>query len=280
MEEIVNTAISFKIIPFLIPLLFYFLGITNDLRSIKQLLSEKKSLIYGLILQIILLPLIGILSSRVFDNSIFIVAALIVLIVPGGHVSGLLTHIKKGNVPLSVALTSLASILSPLTIIFWLNIASLDNENLTINFIETFIQLTVLVLLPFIVGVYTKIKKPEFAIKSSSKLDNFLRISVLILSFTGPFELKEIMIDNFIEGSKIAVFSLLSIILISYLLSKIVNIRKVDLQTITIEGLCQNFPIVIVLGLTFNMPEIIVYGVIYYLISMLFAVTYTFTKKN
>ena len=33
------------------------------------------------------------------------------------------------------------------------------------------------------------------------------------------------------------------------------------------------------LGLTFNMPEVIVYGLIYYLVSMIFAVTYTFTKK-
>ena len=58
-----------------------------------------------------------------------------------------------------------------------------------------------------------------------------------------------------------------------------IKIKKIDAATITIEGLCQNFPIVIVLGLTFNMPEVIVYGLIYYLVSMIFAVTYTFTKK-
>lgn len=94
MGEIVSSAISFKVIPFLIPLLFYFLGATSNLDDIKQLLNEKKSFIYGLILQIILLPLIGILSTRVFSNSIFAVAALLVLIVPGGHVSGLLTHLS------------------------------------------------------------------------------------------------------------------------------------------------------------------------------------------
>lgn len=279
MGEIVSSAISFKVIPFLIPLLFYFLGATSNLDDIKQLLNEKKSFIYGLILQIILLPLIGILSTRVFSNSIFAVAALLVLIVPGGHVSGLLTHIKKGNVSLSVALTSIASVLSPVTIVLWLNIAALDKESLKINFLETFTQLVVLVLLPFTIGIYAVIKKPKFAAKSTSRLDNFLRISVLVLTFTGPFEIREIMVDNFFEGTKIAIFSLALIVFLNYFLSMAIKIKKIDAATITIEGLCQNFPIVIVLGLTFNMPEVIVYGLIYYLVSMIFAVTYTFTKK-
>jgi BASS family bile acid:Na+ symporter len=61
-----------------------------------------------------LLPLIGLLISEIFSNTIFAIAAVIVLIVPGGHVSGLLSHIKGGNVPLSVFLTSFASIISPI----------------------------------------------------------------------------------------------------------------------------------------------------------------------
>jgi hypothetical protein len=51
------------------------------------------------------------------------------------------------------------------------------------------------------------------------------------------------------------------------------------MQTITIEGLCQNFPIVLVLAASLNMPELIVYGVIYYLTSMAFSVSYAFLKN-
>ena len=42
-------------------------------------------------IQLILLPLIGLLISELFSNSLFAIAAVIVLIVPGGHVSGLLS---------------------------------------------------------------------------------------------------------------------------------------------------------------------------------------------
>ena len=279
MVDIVDSAISFKVIPFFIPLLFYFLGVNTKISELKKLIDEKKSFIYGLTLQIIFLPLIGIAASRIFSSSIFSAAVALALFVPGGHVSGLLTHIKKGNIALTVGLTSVASFLSPFTIVLWLNFIVRDNQDLNINFAQTFLQLLILVLVPFILGIYILIKKPTFAESSSKKLDVFLKVIILILSFTGPFEIREVMLDNFFEGFRVALFSLVCITLVNFIASKSLNITKKNMQTITIEGFCQNFPIVIVLGASLNMPELIVYGVIYYLVSMVFAVSYAFLKN-
>ena len=279
MVDIVDSAISFKVIPFFIPLLFYFLGVNTKISELKKLIDEKKSFIYGLTLQIIFLPLIGIAASRIFSSSIFSAAIALALFVPGGHVSGLLTHIKKGNIALTVGLTSVASFLSPFTIVLWLNFIVLDNQDLNINFVQTFLQLLILVLVPFISGIYVLIKKPTFAESSSKKLDVFLKVIILILSFTGPFEIREVMLDNFFEGFRVALFSLICITLVNIIASKSLNITKKNMQTITIEGFCQNFPIVVVLGASLNMPELIVYGVIYYLVSMVFAVSYAFLKN-
>jgi len=225
------------------------------------------------------LPLIGIAASRIFSSSIFSAAVALALFAPGGHVSGLLTHIKKGNIALSVGLTSVASFLSPFTIVLWLNFIVRDNQDLNINFVQTFLQLLILVLVPFILGIYVVIKKPTFAESSSKKLDVFLKVIILILSFTGPFEIREVMLDNFFEGFRVALFSLVCITLVNFIASKSLNITKKNMQTITIEGFCQNFPIVVVLGASLNMPELIVYGVIYYLVSMVFAVSYAFLKN-
>ena len=279
MVDIVDSAISFKVIPFFIPLLFYFLGVNTKISELKKLIDEKKSFIYGLTLQIIFLPLIGIAASRIFSSSIFSAAVALALFVPGGHVSGLLTHIKKGNIALTVGLTSVASFLSPFTIVLWLNFIVRDNQDLNINFVQTFLQLLILVLVPFISGIYVLIKKPTFAESSSKKLDVFLKVIILILSFTGPFEIREVMLDNFFEGFRVALFSLICITLVNIIASKSLNITKKNMQTITIEGFCQNFPIVVVLGASLNMPELIVYGVIYYLVSMVFAVSYAFLKN-
>ena len=279
MGEIVDSAISFKIIPLFIPILFYFLGLQTETIALKQLLTEKKSLLYGLTLQIILLPLIGITISTIFKTSIFSTAVVLALLVPGGHVSGLLTHIKKGNIALSVGLTSVASLLSPFTVVLWLNILIRDSQELSLNFLETFFQLTLLILIPFVAGIYTFTKKPILAENISGRLDKFLKVVVLILTFTGPLEIRELLVNNFFEGSKLAVIVVVAIYAINLVASKTLDINSTNMKTITIEGFCQNFPIVIVLGTSLNMPELIIYGVIYYLVSMVFAVSYAFLKK-
>ncbi len=279
MSEIVDSAISFKIIPLFIPILFYFLGINTETTELKKLITEKKTLVFGLTFQIIFLPVVGIALSTIFKTSIFSTAVVLALLVPGGHVSGLLTHIKKGNVALSVGLTSIASMLSPFTIVLWLNIAIRDSQEFSINFLQTFLQLAILVLIPFLFGIYTLIKKPMLAQKLSGRLDRFLKVVVLVLTFSGPIEIRELLVDNFFEGFKLAFLALIAIYLLSLVGSKILNLSNKDMQTITIEGLCQNFPIVLILASSLNMPELIVYGVIYYLISMAFATTYAFLKN-
>jgi len=279
MSEIVDSAISFKIIPLFIPILFYFLGINTETTELKKLITEKKTLVFGLTFQIIFLPVVGIALSTIFKTSIFSTAVVLALLVPGGHVSGLLTHIKKGNVALSVGLTSIASMLSPFTIVLWLNIAIRDSQEFSINFLQTFLQLAILVLIPFLFGIYTLIKKPMLAQKLSGRLDRFLKVVVLVLTFSGPIEIRELLVDNFFEGFKLAFLVLIAIYLLSLVGSKILNLSNKDMETITIEGLCQNFPIVLVLASSLNMPELIVYGVIYYLISMAFATTYAFLKN-
>ena len=279
MAEIVDSAISFKIIPLFIPILFYFLGLNTETTELKKLITEKKTLVYGLTFQIIFLPVVGITLSTIFKTSIFSTAVILVLLVPGGHVSGLLTHIKKGNVALSVGLTSIASMLSPFTIVLWLNIVIRDSQEFSINFLQNFLQLAILVLIPFLSGIYTLIKKPMLAQKLSGRLDRFLKVVVLVLTFSGPIEIRELLVDNFFEGSKLAFLALLAIYLFNILGSKTLNLSNKNRQTITIEGLCQNFPIVLVLASSLNMPELIVYGVIYYLTSMAFSVSYAFLKN-
>lgn len=279
MGEIVDSAISFKIIPFFIPILFYFLGLNTETTELKKLITEKKSLMYGLTFQIIFLPLVGIALSNIFKTSIFSTAVVLVLLVPGGHISGLLTHIKKGNIALSVGLTSTASLLAPFTIVLWLNILIRDSEEFSINFLQTFLQLVILVLIPFLAGIYTVINKPTLAEKLSGRLDRFLKVVVLVLTFSGPIEIRELLLDNFFEGFKLAFLALIAIYLLNVVGSKTLNLSNKNSQTITIEGLCQNFPIVLVLAATLNMPELIVFGVIYYLISTAFAVSYAFLKN-
>ena len=279
MGEAVNSSLPLNIITLLIPVLFYFLGLNSNLEQIKILFSEKTSLLYGLGIQLILLPLIGLLVSEIFSNSLFAIAAVIVLIVPGGHVSGLLTHIKGGNVPLSVFLTSFASIISPLTIIFWLTIITTRSSEFSIDSVTSFMQLLVFVLAPFVLGMIIKKNFPKFTNLIFNPLDKFLKLIIVVVSIWTPIDLATYILDNIQQGVLISFTSLIMIFVISKL---VINFSKIDLpnaKTLQIEALCQNFPIVLGVSLALQLPEIAIYGMIYNLTSMVFAVSYSFSKK-
>ena len=279
MAEAVSSSLPLNIVTLLIPVLFYFLGLSSNLEQIKILFSEKISLLYGLGIQLILLPLIGLLVSVIFSNSLFGVAAVVVLIVPGGHVSGLLSHIKGGNVPLSVFLTSFASIISPLTIIFWLTIITSRSSEFSIDQAASLLQLLVFVLAPFVIGMIVKKNFPKFTNLIFNPLDKFLKLSIVVVSIWTPIDLATYILDNIQQGLLLSITSLIMIFVTSRVL---INFSKIDLpnaKTLQIEALCQNFPIVLGIALALEIPEVAIYGMIYYLTSMVFAVSYSFSKK-
>ena len=279
MGEAVSNSLPLNIVTYFIPVLFYFLGLNSEMEQFKALLREKKSLLYGFSIQFVLLPLIGLIVSEIFSYSLFAVAAVIVMIVPGGHISGLLTHIKEGNVPLSFFLTSFASVISPLTITFWLTIATTRSGEYSIDVADSFIQLFLFVCLPFIFGMVSKIKLLKFTKLIFNPLDKFLKLLIILVSIWAPIDLRTYIIDNLQEGILISVTSLIVIFFIS---RRIITISKIDLtnaKTLQIEALCQNFPIVLAISLALDLPEIAIYGVIFYLVSTVVAVSYSFSKK-
>ena len=69
MYEAVNNSIPLTIVSVFIPVLFYFLGLNSNLSDFKELFIEKKSLVSGLIIQLIALPSVGFLVAFIFSES-------------------------------------------------------------------------------------------------------------------------------------------------------------------------------------------------------------------
>jgi len=124
-----------------------------------------------------------------------------------------------------------------------------------------------------------KIKFPKFSNLIFNPLDKFLKILIIVVSIWTPIDLATYILDNIEEGLLISLSSLLAIFVLSRFL---INYSKIDItnaKTLQIEALCQNFPIVLGISIALELPEVAIYGLIYYLTSMLFAVSYSFSKK-
>ena len=104
LSELVSSSITFKTITPMIPVMFYFLGTQTKLTDLKETFENKSTFSYAILFQLFVLPLIGLTLYLVFNSSIFAISIAVVLLAPGGFISGILTHYKKGNIPLSVCL--------------------------------------------------------------------------------------------------------------------------------------------------------------------------------
>ena len=275
---LISSSITLKTITPMIPVMFYFLGTQTTSQDIKDTIQNKVTFSFALFFQIFVLPLIGLTLYLVFNSSIFAVSIAIVLLAPGGFISGILTYYKGGNIPLSVSLTTLTSLITPLTTVFWLSIISINADEFSFNFLETLVQLSLLILLPFIVGYFLNSKNINFFNKASIFLDKFLKIYVLVISLTGPFELREALVDYFSEAIVIVLIAIGIVFLSVEGSLRLLKIDKRDAVTISIEALCQNFPIVLTFSILFNLPQMAVFGVFYYLATLLIVVPYALLR--
>jgi BASS family bile acid:Na+ symporter len=275
---LISSSITFKTITPLIPVMFYFLGTQTKSQDIKDTIKNKVTFSFALFFQLFVLPLIGLTLYLVFNSSIFAISIAIVLLAPGGFISGILTHYKGGNIPLSVSLTTLTSLITPLTTVFWLSIISINADEFSFNFLETLVQLSLLILLPFIVGYFLNSKNINFIDRVTIFLDKFLKIYVFTISLTGPFELREALYDYFFEAIGIVLIAIMVVFFLVEGSLRLLKIDKRDAVTISIEALCQNFPIVLTFSILFDLPQMAVFGVFYYLATLLIVVPYSLLR--
>ena len=278
LNNLISSSLTFKTITPMIPVMFYFLGTQTNYQDIKDTIENKITFSYALFFQIFVLHLIGLTLYLVFNTSIFAISIAIVLLAPGGFISGILTHYKKGNIPLSVSLTSLTSLITPFTTVFWLSIISIDAEGFSFNFLETLTQLTLLIFIPFLVGYFLNSKDIRTVNRLSSFLDKFLKLYIAVISITGPFELREALFDYFSEAITIVLVAIGTVFIAVESTSRLIKIEKKDAVTVSIEALCQNFPIVLTFSILFDLPQMAVFGVFYYLATLVIVVPYSITR--
>ena len=168
-----------------IVLAFVMFGVALGIKpkSFLGILQNPKSLILGIICQIILLPALTFLLTITFDGWISPMIALGMILVaacPGGNISNFITYLSKGNNELSVALTAINTaaciFTTPMNFALWgglyLRFAEKNDlaiPELAIPFWEIFKTIFILLGIPIILGILcqrylpkltSKLKKP------------------------------------------------------------------------------------------------------------------------
>ena len=277
-------SIFLDLVPYLIPLLMIGVGTDLDIDSFKNLFTNSKSSIVGLLIQITLLPIVGIITSFFIDSQSIAIGIIVIMCAPGGHISSMYSSLMKGNVALTTSLTIVTQLIAFATIPFWLNVASIFNNRVgvqvKIDSTELLIQLLYLVLIPVVIGMILKYYFPEKALNSQPNIKKIFTVVTLIIAIGVPIELSDVIVDIFKSSFIFVIANLLIIFVGINFASKISKISDVDRKGIIAEGTLQNFPIAAAVASLLEINIITIVALSYFLISSILVGFYAVYKSR
>lgn len=105
------------LLPLALAFIMLYLGLTLQLADFRAVLRRPRALLLGLAGQMLLVPLLALLVAWSAGLDPTMAVGLMVLAAcPGGVSSGLLTHLARGEVALSIALTAITSVAAMLSL--------------------------------------------------------------------------------------------------------------------------------------------------------------------
>ena len=135
----------------LLMLVMFGMGLTIKPKDFVFVLTRPKDVISGTITQYTIMPILALVLSRMFNlDSALTAGVILVGTCPGGTASNVITYFSKGDIALSVCMTSVNTLLSPILtpIITYL----LLKTTVKVDIPHMIIDITSVILVPIILG--------------------------------------------------------------------------------------------------------------------------------
>jgi len=243
------------IIPFGLFMIMMGLGLTLSIDDILRVIIMPKAVLIGLIGQLLLLPAIAFLIAFLLNPAPVIAIGLVLLSAcPGGITSNAYVFASRGDIALSVTLTSIASLFTVVTMPFlaWLALATFADigeiVNVPIaNMMRSLAQLTIL---PIILGMLTRKFKPDFAQKMVEPVRKMaIGILIMVIAANTWFSIDTLKM-YFVQAGIAALVLNLVCMSTGYSLSRLAKLNTDQTISITYEVGIQNLSLALVLANT------------------------------
>ena len=236
-------------------LAFVMFGVALGIKTstFKEVFKKPKSVIVGVLMQWVGLPLVTFLIALALNQWITPMIALGMILVaccPGGNISNFISSLSKGNVELSVSMTAIttafAPIVTPFNFWMWGNlyayIVSVKQNipELTIPFLPMLYQILLLLGLPIVLGLLFARRHPNATkkiTKPAQVLSILLFVGMVVVSFSQNWQ---IFIDNIIYVFFIVLIHNACALATGYIGGRLAKLPINDCRSMTVEIGIQN----------------------------------------
>ena len=224
---------------YLLMIVMFGMGLTLKLEDFKVVFTRPKDIIIGAIAQFTIMPLLAFLLSIAFKlPAELAVGVILVGTCPGGTSSNVMTYLAKGDVALSVGMTSVSTILAPfatplLTLLY-------AGQKVDVNAVSMFISIVQVVILPIALGFIIN----KFFYKFTNSVKEILPlISVLaivaIVAAVVSANSQRLMQVGYLVIIVVVLHNSLGYLL-GYILAKLFRLNNAKCKAVSIEVGMQN----------------------------------------
>lgn len=169
-----------QVIAPLVQLILLCMGMTLTAADFALVLSHPRTVVIGAVLQYSIMPLSGFVFARLFGLETEVAAGLILIgSCPGGVSSNVITYLAKGNVPLSVTMTAVSTLLSPFVTPFAMQ--RLADAYVPVEVLPMMLSILHMIIAPLAVGFAVRRFLPSLADKLVRVLPTLAMASIVLI---------------------------------------------------------------------------------------------------
>ena len=256
----------------------------------KNIFEQPKAMIIGFSGQLLLLPIIAATLAIVLKLPAEISVGLIIIaLAPGGATSNMFSYLSKGDVALSISLTTLISIVTPFTIPFVtaisMNYFMAGNTAFEMPIIKTIVQLLVITIVPVVFGIIFRAKWPNMAQRIEAKLKWFSVIFMFVIIILIMIKNSANMVSFFMQAGSATLMLNILVLFAGYQMAKLASLSRAQSITISFEIGIQNGTLALVVAGTLignetMMIPAITYSLLMFVTGALFSFWLKFSEDK
>ena len=232
------TALQTFVIP-LLSIVMFSMGLTLKTKDFYRIFRNFKIILLGIFLQFLLMPGIGYFLISIFDlETIIAIGILLVGAAPGGTASNVICYLAKGDIALSISLTTCSTFLAVffMPTLFWLY----TGTDIDVPILQMMLSIFKIIILPVTLGIILNSLSLKFLnkIKSTLPLIAMTAIIIIIATIIGSSS-DQILIYGWLILLIVIFHNLLGFIF-GYYSCYLLNLDKKTSRTIAIEIAMQN----------------------------------------
>ncbi|MEH7444067.1 bile acid:sodium symporter family protein [Bacillus sp. JJ1122] len=226
-------------ITILLGVVMFGMGLTLKAVDFKIVVTKPLPVLIGVLAQFIIMPSVAFLLAKLMNLPAELAAGLVLLgSVPGGTASNVMVYLAKGNVPLSIAMTSISTLLAP--IMTPLILLLLAGQWMPVDAVAMFKSIIQVIILPIVLGLVIKKFFPVAVEKSLTVLPLISVAAIItIVSAVVSGNAATIATSGFLIFTAVMLHNGMGLLL-GYFAAKMAGLDEVNRRAISIEVGMQN----------------------------------------